>query len=163
MPLYLHFLKSADDEHQLDGVNQINGWLGASTPRENILYNMYVALTDYTFNIWYNGSFAVRDSRWKLMHTYNDSDYGAWYTPETEIDGDDDLASDNRCAQQFLTGDFSYWLFDLENDPYETTNLYDSEEFEHLTAKENLYELLPGFKARAKTKISIHWSKHANR
>lgn len=96
-----------DDDHPLDGVNQLPGWKGESTPRTSMLYNMYVALTDYQFNIWHNGSFAVRDYRYKLLHTYNDSDYGAWYEPETIIDGDDDLADDTRCAQQFLTGDFT--------------------------------------------------------
>lgn len=97
---------TADDDHPLDGVNQIPGWLGTTTPRTTMLYNMYTALTDYDFNIWHNGSFAVRDIRYKLMHTYNDSAYGAWYTPEEELEGDDDLDSDNRCAQQFVTGDF---------------------------------------------------------
>ena len=96
----------ADADHPLDGVNQIDGWLEKSTPRDSILYNMYVALTDYDFDIWYNGSFAVRDSRFKLMHTYNDTDYGAWYSPDTLIDTDEDLDSDSRCAQQFVTGDF---------------------------------------------------------
>lgn len=96
-----------DDDHPLDGINQIPGWGGTSNPRTSMLYNMYIALTDYDFNIWYNGSFAVRNTRFKLMHTYNDSSYGAWYTPENEIDGDDDIDSDNRCAQQFVTGDFT--------------------------------------------------------
>jgi len=153
----------ADEDHALDGVNQIDGWLGASTPRDSMLYNMYVHLTDYSFNIWYNGSFAVRDARFKLMHTYNDTDYGAWYQPETEIETDEDLDDDNRCAQQFLTGDFTYWMFDLEADPYETNNIYDSTADEHVTAKEKLYTLLPGYMDRAKTKISIHWSNKSKR
>jgi hypothetical protein len=54
-----------------------------------------------------------------------------------------------------------YWLFDLENDPYETNNLYYSENSEHTSAKDKLYTLLPGYMERAKTKISIHWSLRA--
>jgi len=147
-----------DSEHSLDGVNQVDGWLNVRTPRDTLLYNYYTALTDYSFNIWYNGSFAVRDERFKLMHTYDDSLYGAWYNPTDIVDTDEELTEDNRCAQQFLSGDFTYWLFDLQEDPYETTNLYDSTDEIYTSAKDKLYTLLPGFEARAKTKISIHWS-----
>ena len=154
----------ADSDHPLDGVNQIDGWKGSKTPRANMLYNMYLALTDYDFNIWTNGSFAVRDSRFKLMHTYDDSIYGATYNVDSEIDGDDDLDSDDRCAQQFANGgDFTYFLYDLTNDPHETTNLYDSEESIYTMAKEKLYTLLPGYMQRATTKIAIQWSDKAEK
>lgn len=56
-----------------------------------------------------------------------------------------------------------YWLFDLQEDPYETTNLYDSTDEIYTSAKDKLYTLLPGFEARAKTKISIHWSSRSQR
>ena len=36
-------------------------------------------------------------------------------------------------------------MFDLIADPYETNNLYDSEEAEHVAAKDALYALLPGY------------------
>lgn len=151
-----------DSDHPLDGVNQVQGWIDSTTqPRTSMLYNMYLYLTDYDFNIWTNGSFAVRDNRFKLMHTYNDTDYGAWYDEDTEYEGDDDFDSDERCAQQFLTGDFVYYLFDLDEDPYETNNLYYSDDETYTMVKEQLYQLLPGYEARATTKISIHWSKHA--
>jgi len=96
-----------DSEHSLDGVNQVDGWLNVRTPRDTLLYNYYTALTDYSFNIWYNGTFAVRDERFKLMHTYDDSLYGAWYNPTDIVDTDEELTEDNRCAQQFLSGDFT--------------------------------------------------------
>ena len=44
------------------------------------------------------------------------------------------------------------------NDPYETTNLYDSTLSEHVQVKQALYDLLPDITAKAKTKISIKWS-----
>lgn len=44
-----------------------------------------------------------------------------------------------------------YWLFDLINDPYETTNLYYSEELYVKTARETLYSKLPGFFAKSTT------------
>jgi arylsulfatase A-like enzyme len=152
-----------DDEHSLDGVNHFDGWQGSKNPRSSMLYNMYVDLSDYNFNIWTNGSFAVRDSRFKLMHTYDDSDYGAWNRIDEEDDEDDDLDSDDRCAQQFLTGTFTYWLFDLQNDPFETTNLYDSDENVYTMAKEKLYSLLPDYLEKATTKIGLSWSDKAEK
>jgi arylsulfatase A-like enzyme len=147
--------------YELDGVSQIDGWNGKSTPRTNMLYNMYTNISDYNFNIWTNGSFAVRDARFKLMHTYDDKDYGAWYSPDEELEDDDDLDSGNRCAQQFLKGKFTYWLFDLQNDPYETNNLYTSTNQMYVFAKENLYDLLPGYQENSKMKKSIVFSSKA--
>lgn len=51
-----------------------------------------------------------------------------------------------------------FWLFNLVNDPYEQTNLYDSTDAEVIAAKEKLYGLLPDYMNKATTKISIKWS-----
>jgi arylsulfatase A-like enzyme len=150
-----------DDDFSLDGVNQIDGWSGKSIPRTSMLYNMYIKLTDYNFNIWTNGSFAVRDDKYKLMHTYDDHSYGAWFDIDTEVLDDDELDSGDRCAQQFVTGSFTYWLFDLVNDPYETTNIYSSTNQLHTLAKEKLYTLIPRYMEKAKQKISISLSSKA--
>jgi arylsulfatase A-like enzyme len=147
--------------YELDGVSQIDGWKGKSTPRTTMLYNMYTNISDYNFNIWTNGSFAVRDARFKLMHTYDDKNYGAWYTSDELLEDDDDLDTDNRCAQQFLKGKFTYWLFDLQNDPYETTNLYTSTNQMYVFAKEKLYDLLPSYQENSKMKKSIVFSSKA--
>jgi arylsulfatase A-like enzyme len=115
-----------DLRHEFDGVSHVTAWLDTpatststststatamtsttTTPRRHLLYNMYLDLTDANFDIWHNGSFAVRDSRFKLVHAYNDSKYGVWNDPFTAVDGDDDLEADERCAQQFLSGDFT--------------------------------------------------------
>ena len=148
------------DEYKLDGINQIDGWKGTSTPRTILLYNMYVDITDYNFNIWYNGSFAIRDEKYKLMHTYDDPDYGDWYYPDIALD-DDSIDKETRCAQQFVKGVFTYWLFDLENDPYETTNIYDSDNQLHKLAKQKLYSYIPIFKERATKKKAIVFSEKA--
>jgi arylsulfatase A-like enzyme len=147
--------------YELDGVSQIDGWTGKSVPRSTMLYNMYVNIYDYDFNIWTNGSFAVRDTRFKLMHTYDDKDYGDWYSPYDELEDDDDLDTDNRCAQQFLKGKFTYWLFDLQTDPYEKNNLYTSTNQMYVFAKEKLYTLLPDYQANSKMKKSIVFSSKA--
>ena len=53
--------------------------------------------------------------------------------------------------------------FSFDEDPYETTNLSGSTHETYVDAKEKLYQLLPGYEARSKTKISIHWAKSANK
>jgi arylsulfatase A-like enzyme len=152
---------NTDDDTDLDGVSQVNGWNGLSTPRSSMLYNMYIDLTDYDFNIWTNGSFAVRDARYKLMHTYDDKTYGAWDDIDETTEDDDNLDSGNGCAQQFVKGTFTYWLFDLEIDPYETKNIYYVNNIQYINAKNKLYNLLPDFIANAKKKISITFSEKA--
>jgi arylsulfatase I/J len=60
------------DDLELDGYNHQSTWfspeggINSDPPRSTMLYNMYTALTDYDFNIWTNGSFAVRDNRFVL-------------------------------------------------------------------------------------------------
>lgn len=96
-----------DSDHAFDGVSQVSGWTGEDTPRTTMLYNYYTAIEDYDFNIWTNGSFAVRNSKYKLLHTYNDTKYGAWYSPDDILEDDDSLGNYGGCAQQFLSGDFT--------------------------------------------------------
>lgn len=148
----------ADEGYEFDGVNQLDGWMGKGNPRNALLYNMYQSIADYNFDIWTNGSFAVRDGRYKLMHTYDDPLYGDWYSVDSVIEDDDELDSSDRCAQQFVKGKFTYWFFDLLEDPYETSNLYSSTNQLHTMAKSKLYTLLPGYMEKAKTKKSIEFS-----
>lgn len=148
----------ATEGYEFDGVNQLDGWMGKGNPRSALLYNMYQSIADYNFDIWTNGSFAVRDGRYKLMHTYDDPLYGDWYSVDSVIEDDDELDSSDRCAQQFVKGKFTYWFFDLLEDPYETSNLYSSTNQLHTMAKAKLYTLLPGYMEKAKTKKSIEFS-----
>jgi len=69
---------------------------------------------------------AVRNSRYKLLHTYDSMKAGAWYGRDDVTESDDDLLTQGGCAQEvaWKTGQFTKFLFDLENDPTETTNLY---------------------------------------
>lgn len=71
-----------------------------------MLYNMYAFLTDYNFDIWKDGSFAVRDEKYKLLHTFDDEVYGSWSSPSDFLEGDDTLDGEDRCAQQFVRGPF---------------------------------------------------------
>ena len=99
--------------YELDGVSHVDAWAGdqssESFPRSALLYNYYTNVDFYTFNMWVNGSFAVRDAQYKLMHTFNSTTYGAWYDTETIDEDDDALDADVRCAPQagFGDGDFT--------------------------------------------------------
>jgi len=68
---------------------------------------------------------------------------------------DDDLSMFGTCTQaQAWTGDYTYYLFDLENDPYETTNLYDSTpEMQLIQAQ--LYAQLEQYAAKAQSWASM--------
>jgi hypothetical protein len=44
--------------------------------------------------------------RFKLMHTYDDEDYSYWHMPTEYAEDDDVLGEGNRCAQQFIKGEF---------------------------------------------------------
>jgi hypothetical protein len=94
------------------------------------------------------------------MHTYDDPNYGDWFYPDTALD-DDSIDKETRCAQQFVKGVFTYWLFDLENDPYETSNIYNSDNQLHKLAKQKLYSYIPIFKERATKKKAIVFSEKA--
>jgi arylsulfatase A-like enzyme len=150
-----------EPHHAFDGFSQKDAFFGEPSPRRHILYNMYLDLTESDFDIWHNGSFAVRDNRFKLIHTYDDATFGQWNDPFTAVDGDDDLENDERCAQQFLSGNFTYYLFDLLDDPYELNNIYESHDEEHAFAKQKLYDLLPSFLEKSRTKMKITWSRKA--
>jgi hypothetical protein len=40
------------------------------------------------------------------MHTYDDEDYSYWHMPTEYAEDDDVLGEGNRCAQQFIKGEF---------------------------------------------------------
>ena len=140
---------------ELDGTSHADAWLGklasdADPPREYLLYNYYYAVTDYAFNKWANGSFAIRNAQYKLMHTYDSTAYGAWWDGDEELDNDDTLA-ESTCSQALaMTGEYTYYLFDLIADPYETTNLYHESGSDNYAAKTELYAALDELEANAR-------------
>lgn len=62
--------------------------------------------------------------RFKLLHTFTGNGYyDSWFDYTVTLA--DDFNLDQRPCSQMNTGStFEHMLFDLENDPYETTNLY---------------------------------------
>lgn len=143
---------SPEDGYELDGYNHLPAIIGdgSASPREYMLYNHYYNVDHYQFDMWINGSFAVRNSQYKLMHAFNSSIYAVWYQPEETLSDDDAITEETRCAASSNNdGDFTYWLFDLENDPYETTNLYYSSNPVHKQNKEALYAQLDEYAANS--------------
>ena len=142
-------------DNQLDGINQLYAMFGEEDPpREYLLYNYYTMIPGYFFDMWINGSLAIRNSQYKLLHTFNSSTYSNWYEPEMIVGVDDDINS-GSCSEfsETLSGIFQYYLFDLENDPYETTNLYYSTNREIEKAKTDLYTELEVYYQKGRSNI----------
>jgi arylsulfatase A-like enzyme len=94
-------------------------------PRTNMVYNIFTNVNGKAFNVSTNAPFAVRNTQYKLVHEYVGNILTEWYDPATVWD-DDNLHNDGTCSQSdALSGNYSKLLFDLINDPYEKTNLYD--------------------------------------
>ena len=61
----------------LDGVSQLSSWSsgGATVARTHMLYNSFHNVKKKNFNYMTNGTIAVRNERYKLIHFYDTSDY----------------------------------------------------------------------------------------
>ena len=119
---------------ELDGVSHhatltATGRAAARPPREHMLINYYYNPAAPTETHMTSVPMAVRNSRYKLLHTYDSMKAGAWYGRDDVTESDDDLLTQGGCAQEvaWKTGQFTKFLFDLENDPTETTNLYNKD------------------------------------
>ena len=119
-------------EYPLDGVSQVTGLLGGATvsTRQYMLYNAYADVMMRSFN----DSFAIRNRKYKLIAAYVGNPTSHWYTiKDADQDDDDDDAEakvqesfdPEMCMQQAaLKGSFKYFLYNLQEDPFEETNLY---------------------------------------
>jgi arylsulfatase A-like enzyme len=145
-----------DDDYALDGVSQVDAWSSGTSARDYMLYNSYYNVQNSFFDMWTNGSFAIRNSKYKLMHAYDSSTYGAWYDYDDLVEDDDVLNSGGSCTQQgSFTGTFTKWLFDLENDPYETTNLFDNDDDDDISSvKSDLYAELEKYQANSRLELA---------
>lgn len=130
--------------YALNGVSHLKAITsGDKAPRSYLLYNYYYDPSSPTVDLWNGKAFAVRNERYKLMHTYDSPMSGAWYADNQKMNFDDDLADFDGCAQFSAVrgGEFKYFLFDLKTDPTETTNLYDTTAA-YKAIQEELYDAL---------------------
>jgi arylsulfatase A-like enzyme len=58
--------------HELDGYDQYSSITKQNllSPREYVLYDYYYNVENKFFDLWTNGTAAIRNSRYKLMHTF---------------------------------------------------------------------------------------------
>ena len=61
----------------LDGVSQLASWSsgGTTVARTHMLYNSFHNVKKKNFNYMTNGTMAVRNEQYKLIHFYDTSDY----------------------------------------------------------------------------------------
>lgn len=117
---------------KLDGISHATSMLSNSSTaaRTEMLYNAYYNADNEFFVITENATIAVRGSRYKLMHAFVDNSYSGWTSPYAELEDDDGVLTPRGCNQEgALTGTFVKMLFDLQEDPYETNNLYDNDDY----------------------------------
>jgi arylsulfatase A-like enzyme len=139
--------------YSLDGVSQVSSWSTGDVVRTTMLYNTYTNIEQYYTDMWQNGTFAVRNEQYKLIHFFNGS-YAQWHEYYVEQDDDDNLntvSSDCTFKGSYKDGNFTYALYDLTNDPYETNNLYDmDDDLDIVAAKTELYALIDRYNTLAK-------------
>ena len=135
-----------------DGVSQKLGFKygESSNPRRYLLYNYYTNIDiKSSFDINSSAPVAIRDQQYKLIHTYADSLITDWYESESRNDDDFAIYEANSCNQGEAVsyGTYAKFFFDLKNDPYETTNLYDEDEYQDKISE--FYRLLEAYKGSA--------------
>jgi arylsulfatase A-like enzyme len=147
-------------KYKLDGVSHFEAMMDkaadADAPREYMLYNSYYNVRTQNFDMWKTGILAIRDSRYKLIHYYDNTMYGGWYSP-SDVLGDDDEMDSQECSpmdKNAQSGSFTYGLFDLQNDPYETKNLYSDQSAEIEAVKKALYSKLDEHHANARVGLA---------
>ena len=125
---------TAEAGYELDGLSHWDTWSDLSDsddatvegPRTSMIYNYYTDVSSISFPTGQPVR-AVRNTRYKLIEINSGSDYSEWNDVDTIEDDDANLDKLDSCVQQnsWKLGTWGQFLFDLKNDPYETTNLYD--------------------------------------
>lgn len=159
---------TATPEHKLDGVSQATAMkIGESAnSRTNLLYNLYYNVEGFSFDLSTNGSFAIRDTRYKLMHAYDSNPLSEWYDFSSTMADDDNLDSGTCTQSVAMMGTYSKYLFDLQEDPNETNNLYMNSTYDDikdaLYSKVNFYAERTASDPSPVTSTSAYavWSKH---
>ena len=159
--------------YEINGINQFKSITSGSTstPRSHVLIQ-YDFNPDNDFeNYWESTPIAIRNSQYKLVHTYESTSFSGWYETLSVVTTEADLKTPAICTTKTAVSDgrFTYYLFDLINDPNETTNLYDSSD-DIKGIQRYLYALLDSYKAKAVVPISnlksdvcyLKWNKFNN-
>ena len=102
---------SASNGYDLDGVSHYSSIFDGDddAPRDYMLYNYFYDPASPDEDLWSGKAVAIRNDRYKLMHTYDSSTAGYWYTADQTLDSDDHFSLYDGCAQftALLDGDFT--------------------------------------------------------
>lgn len=154
---------TAASGYELDGVSQREAWTTNKSPRDYLLINMYSNVEDdlgVTYNTT-NSNCAVRDNQFKLMHHYDGGISVKYYDFTETMSNDDEIGVVDPCQiSAAMNGTFEYFLFDMKNDPYETTNLYYQDAYRHI--RDTLEDKLLEYEAMAKHVGTISSSSEAS-
>ncbi len=127
----------APDDYALDGYDQSSAIFGDDdAPRDDLVYNMYYNVSsvkdfdDFSTNV----QFAVRIGDYKLIHAYSNS-YQI-YDYDDLLSADDGFSDETagECDWQFK-GSYTKYLFNVKDDPYETTDLYDDDDYKTINTE----------------------------
>ena len=129
---------TAKEGYDLDGVSQWDYFFtsaGDESPRDFMLYN-YIANIDggeHSFDILSNAPVAVRNKEgFKLIHAFVGNPSSMYYGNDDINNDDGEFHSSVGCTQSDSmdsSGDYTYMLYDLNVDPYETNNLYSQDAY----------------------------------
>ena len=127
-------LSKDDSVVAIDGVSQVQAMRSGSSDdnqRNYLLYNAYVNIEGQDFDINTHTNAAIRNQRYKLIHGYVDNEASQWYaynSSSSSSNNSNDSSIDSEgyvCRPSMaLEGNFSFMLYDLQDDPYESNNLY---------------------------------------
>ena len=145
----------------LDGYSQYSSITsGKDSPRDYVLYNFYMNIYGKQLDFFNNAGGAIRNAKYKLLHTYTNENE-EWY-PNEGVFADDSLTADVALINSMETYNvfcssptatqFSYFLFDLESDPYETTNLYDTSE-EMMQVQADLWKQMQKYSKKSRQQV----------
>ena len=83
---------SPKSKYALDGVSHYDAMVdGKDAPRDYMLYNYYYDASDSKKDLWSGQAMAIRNDRYKLMHTYESPSAAAWYSASEAMKYDDDF------------------------------------------------------------------------
>ena len=157
-PTLLEFAGIEYKGERIDGVSHAAAILaGKSAPRETLLINYYYNPAEIQKSETYltGRPMAIRNERYKLMHTY-ESKQATWWKDSGVEENDDVMTVSNGCSitAGMSDGAFTYYLFDLVNDPNETENLYDTSD-KYIKIQEELYAAVEAATANAAEAPSV--------
>ena len=145
---YMSDLDSSDDD------------VSSDSPRSTMLYGYYADVSGVSLPTT-TPVRAVRNAQYKYIESNVDDEYMGWDNTDEAEDDDGYLEKLGSCEQSnsWKLGTWGAYLFDLVNDPYETTNLVDDEDYASTVT--SLKAALDDFYDNRKTDYNVYSTNEA--